>query len=494
MFTEAMAPLTEKRRADGYDVVISTQPVDKAIAALPRQPAAMLLVGDDMDGQKTPPWRIPAKSRPLYRWRAQQRKTFASDVAWADLDGDGVPEFPTGRLPCRTAEQVGALAAKIVAYENRPPSPEDLALPVWAGAPGYGDPIDSVATSMLIQIARVNAPAWARPWLMSGDANSPLCAWPQDQPALFNRRLRQGGLLTCLIGHGGADTFYSMPLGKGWVVYDAAAAKAGLGAGPPAGPMVMFACESGNFTQAQPCLTRSLLLLPGGPVATIAATTESHPLTNLYSGVCLLRQLGGRETRLGPMWLTAQKAAMKMRDVLAEQMLLEVEGTLEEPINLQKLRRDQMLMYALLGDPATELRVPRPLQAQVRRDEAGWHWSVQKPAEARTLVAGFRPAAVGGPEGMTPEAPQPAEMTPNDKPQALATFEAANAAFDFPALPAPAANQAWEGTISRPGLLRLVAIGRRDLYVAVLVLKSPATQPAWGGRPDGQATTDPPKR
>ena len=67
-----------------------------------------------------------------------------------------------------------------------------------------------------------------------------------------------------------------------------------------------FFYVSGNFT-AKPCQAKSLLFLPGGPVATIGATTESHPLTNYFSGACLLTALGGQEKQLGTIWLNAQK-------------------------------------------------------------------------------------------------------------------------------------------------------------------------------------------
>src|SRR5262249_20085686 len=133
--------------------------------------------------------------------------------------------------------------------------------------------------------------------------------------------------------------------------------------GPPAPPMVFFTCESGKFNQRAPCQAKALLLMPGGPVATIAATTESHPLTNYFSGMGLLTALSGSENRLGTIWLRTTRGARHAHDFMAEMMLRDVEGSLETPIDVEKLRRDQVMIYSLLGDPATRLRLPEKLEA-----------------------------------------------------------------------------------------------------------------------------------
>ena len=39
MFVEAIQPLARKRLADGFEVVVSTQPPSKAIGSQPRRPA-----------------------------------------------------------------------------------------------------------------------------------------------------------------------------------------------------------------------------------------------------------------------------------------------------------------------------------------------------------------------------------------------------------------------------------------------------------------------
>jgi hypothetical protein len=458
-----LQPLAENRRSEGLEAVISTKSVAEALAAAPRRPDFLLLVGDDQPGMQQAPWYLPTKRMKLYRWRKTQAEEFAADAAWGDLDGDLLPDIPVGRIPAQTRAQVELAVRKILLFERRPPTAADLQLVVWLGSPEYGAVIDTVASGFGVGMVRTAAPAWLCPWFISGNPRDPFCGWPPDQPARFTRQIKQGGLLSVLLGHASAETFFSMTFQQ-QIAYTAADAAHELAKGPPAAPMFFFSCESGAFVGGRPCLAKSLLFLPGGPVATIGATTESHPLTNYFSSVCLLKGLAGREKRLGTVWLNAQRQARQSRNFLVEMALRDVEGKLEPQINVEKLRRDQMLMYALLGDPATRLRLPEPLKASIERTAAGWRWKAEKPAGATHLEVGYRSAEpVPSPEGTG---------AAQEREQRARAAEAANAALAFTSLPAPPDNGPWEGTVDRPGWVRLVATGPDALYA--IVLKLPA--------------------
>jgi len=453
--------LAQQRRNEGMQAIVSTAAVDKALAALPRRPAFLLLVGDDEPGSEAEPWYLPAKRKPLYRWRSVQPRQFPSDAAYGDLDADGLPDLPVGRIPARTATQVELMVNKILAYQRKRPAAADLQLAVWAGSPQYGAAIDTMASEMLLVMLRTTAPRWATPWVISGNRRHPLCGWPADQPALFTRRMREGSLLNVLMGHASAERFFSLSDGGRAVWYTAADAAGPLEKGPPAAPMFLFSCTSGDFARPAPCMAESFLLMPGGPVATIAATTESHPLTNYFSSVCLLKELGRGEDRLGLVWLAAQRKARKARNFLVERVLRDVEGKLEDEIDVEKLRRDQLLMYALLGDPATRLRLPKPLVASAQRTAEGWRWKAQRPEGATRLEVGHRAAV----------APRDAlKQRPAGREEARKAFEEANAALAFAPLPSPPDAGPWEGTVERPGWLRLVATGGGEIHVAVLKL------------------------
>ena len=58
---EPLKPLAEKRRGEGYEVIVSTKTVAEGLAQAGSRPDFLLLVGDDEPGQETAPWYLPAK-------------------------------------------------------------------------------------------------------------------------------------------------------------------------------------------------------------------------------------------------------------------------------------------------------------------------------------------------------------------------------------------------------------------------------------------------
>jgi hypothetical protein len=316
---------------------------------------------------------------------------------------------------------------------------------------------------MLLSIVRGSSPKWSVPWVILGNPNSPLCGWSADQPKLFTEQMRRGGAVSVLMGHARAQLFYSV----NDVTYSFREAQEGLGTGRAAGPMVIFSCHSGDFTSPGGCMTKSFVLSAGGPVAAIGATTESHPLPNYYSGVNLLKQLGGKQRRVGDVWLATQRTAMDKRSPLIDRLLRDVEGKLEPEIDVAKLRRDQMLMYALLGDPATRMRLPEQLEVTVERKDGVWQWKASTPAGAKLLRVEYRPD--------NPSIPKLGEDRGEAEMRRL--FKETNATFEYTALASPGAKGAWRGKIDKEGWVRFVAIGPKKMHVAVMQLKVPEEAP-----------------
>jgi len=392
MFSGTLKPLAKMRQRDGFETIISTRPVAETLATLKRQPAFLLLVGDYQPAQEMEPWYVATRTRKLYRWRATQREEFVSDVLWADLDNDLTPEIPVGRIPVRTAEQLQVVIKKIIAFEDRAPTMDDLGLTIWAGSPAYNAVINGAATWLLLNTVLREAPGWARLWAISADPMHPLCGWPPEQNGMFTRQLNRGGAMAVLMGHGRRDGFFSMNFEGKAIWYGTADAReclSGDGAGPAT---VIIACSCGDFGGPNNCLAESLLFAPGGPVAAAGATTESHPLTNYFSGLCLIRHFLQSDKRFGSIWLAAQRKAMETRDLFMERLLVNIEGKLEDKMDMFKLRRDQMLMYALFGDPATRLPLPNKLNGGVERLDEGWRWQVDKPKDTDRLHVDFRSA------------------------------------------------------------------------------------------------------
>ncbi len=461
--TEAVAPLAAFRAGEGFDVRIAAPPVALAIAALGRDPAFVLIVGDFEAGQDTEEWQVAPMTRPLYRWRPPQRKTFSTDSLYGDSYGDLRPDFPVGRIPARTAAQVAAVVTKTLEFERRIPTTSDLRMLAWAGAPGYGGVIDSMATGLLVSTVRKFAPKSLDRYLISSLAGNPLCGWPPDQPATFNREWRSGAVLAAIVAHAGPRSVFAMRHGDGAVRYGLDDVRSGLAGKTPVAPVVFLTCSSGEFDGKLPCMAEVMLATPGGPPVVIAATTESHPLTNLFTGRALLTRLGTGGSRIGDVWLDGQRKAAGMRDFVMEKMLSDVEGKLEDEIDQAKLRRDQPLLYAILGDPAVKLKMPAALDVSIERMDTGWSYTVEEPEGATLLVVGRRQLPKRG--------RREAGAAPDNPEQAADLLAAANAREQYATVREAGAGDNWAGELTEPGWYRFVVATPTGLLVAAVELR-----------------------
>ncbi|HPF41105.1 MAG TPA: C25 family cysteine peptidase [Phycisphaerae bacterium] len=464
MFVDALQPLVEARKAGNLITKVTTTGVEKAISESKLTPRYLLIVGDDDPNEPDAEWRVPSKQLELYRWEARQRRRFASDAYYADRDGDLVPDIAIGRIPARTVEEVETCVRKILEYEKRRPTIHDLDLPVWSGSPMYGETVDTMANSLLLSTLQARRADWMSPWVLMADTRQPFCGWPADQPENFMRRMREGGLLHIFIGHGQPTSIYAMHFNNDWIRLTTKSNFDTFSQGPATSPMVLLTCSAGRFDGPEISLAEKLLFLPGGPVATIAASTQSHPLPNYFTGRELLSALKRHRYRLGDAWLSAQRRATKARNPLIESVLMEVEGKLDAEIDVAKLRRDQALMYSILGDPATKLRLPGDLDVILRREGDGWRWRVTPPGGASRLDISIRPTTVQLPASATP---------PTDRNIANTALDTANRCFAFEPLVTLNADEPWEGVIRKTGDIRFVASGGEYPHVHVETLEAP---------------------
>lgn len=467
-FLKEAAPLIEFRSKQGWEVVTSTALPQQAISGQAVKPAAILLLGDDVPGDSDDAWRTRAERHPYHGWLAKHPKEFVSDSSYGDFDQDGVPDVPVGRIPARTAEELAGVVKKILAWESRTPSLNDLTIPVWTGDPGFGK-VGSVLKlaylPFVMQQLRREAPPWAGFWFLQSDPRSPFCGWPADSAGNFNDRVAQGGLLSAMIGHGREDSWWITTLPSGSLRYRAEDARAMTGPSPTP-PHVVFACRCGAFADGtKRSLAEEFLFAPGGPVACIAASVDSHPLTNYYGSTSLLRSLGepGGDT-FGGAWVSSIRKAHERSEPVIETLVSTLEPLVIGKRNpVKDLKADHLLIYNLLGDPATRLFVPGRLEAVVTREDGRWKWSVQKPQASppgAKLIVQHRPPigtfALGKPASSASSAQD--------------AMDQANGALDFQTITELDPQAEWNGVVSQSGTLRLCLIEGRQMRVFAVEL------------------------
>jgi len=453
-FQKAAVPLQEHRRVQGLNVRSAPGPAAEAVQQCQPRPDFILLLGDEMRGERPPDaekWWLRAKRRTYHGWQEDHPAEFVSDMALGDLDADGLPDAPVGRIPARTPEQVKAAVEKILRWERREPSLADLSLPVWAGDPGFSAVFRDMALGFLFTQIRERTPRWMELWIMQGDERSPFCGWPVEQPALFNARLAAGGLITGMIGHGRATSWWSMDLAGQRLVYESVHAAALAGA-MPTPPHIIFACATGSFARRDgDCLAEALFRAPGGPVLCVGATEDSHPLTNHYHSTALLSALGNAEPRFGEVWLRSLRTAHTTTEPDKEALVRVLEPIIiKKSLTTADLRTDHAMLYNIMGDPATRIFPPADLKSEISVKDGAWHWNVlQPPAGARLLVQrrGALPEFMLGAAAATRE-------------EAAQRMEEANAKLKFETVAELPAGAKWSGVTAGPGTLRLVATGK----------------------------------
>ncbi len=465
-FHAALEPLVAARKAQGFVTQVKTPPVSVALSEMAGPVNFLLLVGDalspDEMGKERPHFALDTTPRELYRWRRQQSLQYAADPLYADRDGDLKPDFPVGRIPARTPGELETVVAKILEHEERAPSADDLRLVAWACAPGYGGVVDASATKLLEGMVKKQGPGWSEPWLLSAAVGEPLCGDLPEQPELFLKAMQRPALFAAIAAHASKDYVLVTRSGGRAITLH----KRGLTpwtTGPAGPPLVLLACEAGDFAGPERSFAEECLFLRGGPVAAIAATTESHPFPNYLSGQEVTKRLDDGFSTVGELWHAAQLAALTARSFVMEKMLKDVEGSLEPSINVALLRRDQLLMYTFFGDPATRHRAP--LKLEIRVEANGSAWKVHERAGYDRLDISFRPKTRTWP---------PLESAPDSPESARELLRRAQIESQFDPVSTLTSELDWssdslsEGALAGPGTLRLLAIGPSKLAVATI--------------------------
>jgi len=374
VFVEGLRDWVDAREKTGFGVVVgqwNETPAADEIRTWLREQAGeicsyILLVGDcasPLDG--APAWHIPSiEMHPPGEDPAPSG--FISDAAYGDLDADGCPDVPVGRLPVHDDVELRAELGKIMRYEQLELSPAWSRAVVWAGASGFDAAILN-ASQGIVQ----NLPRWLDLCMILGAPDSAFSGYVPDQPKAFLDEMGGPALFSLIISHG---SFRSVDPAEyeGEKVFLCVEDVANAPWDTPLAPVFVLSCNSGDFDMEQakgPSLAEAFAAGAAGPVAVVASSANTNPLTNYLATLEMLRELDNEPKTVGDFLLGVQRALYKKgdrsfrelvsEDVYGKEFLRATPEADQAKLTARSVLRNQILSYNLLGDPASSFWVPR---------------------------------------------------------------------------------------------------------------------------------------
>lgn len=286
----------------------------------------------------------------------------ATDIPFADLNSDNLPDVAIGRIPASTPAQLANVLRKTIEYEQ---SADDGAwkrkLNIASGAGGFGTVTDALIEAAARQIIQQNVPVeYVTEHISPADQRAVGSANESSFPKRARQQLSEGSLAWVYLGHGRPTELDHVRTSNDsesiLSVRDVPNLRC-RGHNPLA---VLIACYTGAMDAPNGCLAQELLLAEEGPVAVIAATRVTMPYGNIVLGCELLRAcFRDQPEHLGDTLRLAERRMLSpARD---DQLRISLDslaaGLSPAPSELATERREHVLMYHLFGDPL--LRLPR---------------------------------------------------------------------------------------------------------------------------------------
>jgi hypothetical protein len=304
----------------------------------------VLLIGDADDSDHDNPAFVPVA---IGEGGTQpERFTWSEygDSPYVDLDGDYIPDMHIGRLPFREAAQVEAYLDRVRQYEAEYlPGTWNKTLSAFAGEGGFGELIDGLLEMAAGWVFDEMSYDFDMTMTYASPASEyylPPALWDAD----YAERYLEGAVLMPYIGH---------TLGEVPCCESSEPARRGM--------LAFFSCSDGSFQEGgeldpHQSLAERVLLREYGPVASMGATTVSHP----YGNAVFPRELGHaildlREETFGKAVTVAKYNMVHRIDSLRESIDSAAEPFCTEP--QEDLIQTHIVMYNLLGDPAVPTRM-----------------------------------------------------------------------------------------------------------------------------------------
>lgn len=354
-FSDALDPLLDHRSKSWTVAVVRTDdiaakfgPGPEGIAGLIRRvvPKFVLLAGDP-------------KAVPTFIRKSQYVSSrFASDP---DLATDSLYGAVTGRFPARTVEDVKTMVAKTLEYETTLPAGRwQKRISLVTGQGNFGPVIDAILERQFNDVVTGLIPmgydvetAYAKP-------SSKYCSFPPKFSENTVRMINDGSLFFAYVGHGFRSGFDEVRYNDEDypILTSKDVARVRVREGLPI--MVAIACSTGEF-DASPgvCIGEELVARPRGPVAFIGGSRITQPYGNGLLGHKLVEQVFSKRVRtLGEALEKAKEAVVQPDDSELRLKADAIASAVQGPGSLEPMRKDVVLQYNLLGDPALRIRLP----------------------------------------------------------------------------------------------------------------------------------------
>lgn len=354
-FVDALAPLCAHRARRRSTALVRTDDVEARFGRGPEGIAAFaaaagakfLLLAGDAD-------RVPT----FVRKAAYVSERFASDP---DLATDQLFGPAAGRFPADSPAELRAMAEKTVEYEtSTPPGPWRRRIAFVTGEGGFGALVDTVIERQFSTLVADAIPAGYDVETAYAKASSPYFFYAPKFNDNAVRLLNEGPLFYVYVGHGMRtrmddvrykDFLYPIFEGKD-------AARVESKAGLPI--LVSIACNTGEFdSRLSDSIGEELFKRRRGPAAFIGGTRVTQPYGNALLGRHLIRQVFQSNARtLGEAMAGARDAVLGADDSPLRLQADALAALVQGPGSLEPMRKDVILHYNLLGDPALAIRRP----------------------------------------------------------------------------------------------------------------------------------------
>jgi hypothetical protein len=358
-----LVPMTALSRSAGGLADAVGERVAAAYKALPEGvELVVLIIGDASEDDPESTLQVPLAAGPLGD---------LGDTDHVDLDGDGVPDLATGRLPFDEPEQVEEYLDRVRRYESSyTPGAHNRRVALFTGEGGFGELIDGVLEYVAGQVVE----QLSYDFDFSVTTNIPGSAYYLPEDAWheeFVRQYNRGQAYQPYLGH---------TVGAVRVDELAEPVRRGL--------LAFYSCSDGAVQDVDgpsAALAEQLLGHANGPMAVIGATDVSHP----YGNAVLAREvsLGLLNDRVGSYGELLRQAKDDMvygADEFREQLDVAASVFID---GLPEIITSHVSMYMLLGDPCLAPMLP---PGRVLLDEAAEDLQAGTVATVSGLVSADR--------------------------------------------------------------------------------------------------------